>query len=256
MAATDAQSLLTAANCLRCFAASPTQLDLMELALLQQIQQNGISPPSPPVPPFYPSLYYQDFESGLEPSGWTVSGSAPVWNYHPALLGNYSLGLGYGTYSYAAYALSPTQATLYAFFWFRTNQLPSAQLNVVGFSTPAAFLLYLNSDGTLRIVESGGSSASTVGSIAINTTYKIWLRYSINTGGNNGVGSVAFSTSYPEPTSGNNFASYSGASGNTNAPAVRFLNPSSTVFSAGAQFVFDHFGLDTTDSMGNGWGGN
>jgi hypothetical protein len=65
-----------------------------------------------------------------------------------------------------------------------------------------------NTNGTLKFYQ-GTSIATTTDATANNTDYHIWFHFTSGSG--TGAGSVGFSTTTTEPTSGTKYASYTGA---------------------------------------------
>jgi len=101
------------------------------------------------------------------------------------------------------------QDTVYVHFKYRiATSVPGTSQPIMYFqlSTAAKMWVMFLTTGTLQI-SIGAKSATTVGTLAADTTYHIWAKYVKGTGAN-GVGSVAFSTNTTEPTSGDNFATF------------------------------------------------
>jgi len=106
---------------------------------------------------------------------------------------------------------SPTftaQDVLYTHVKFRIlTTVAIGTIQTIKLDAVAKQWIQLQATGALKVVQ-GAVSATTVGTLSANTTYHIWMRFTKGTGANS-VGSVAFSTDTTEPTSGNNFASFS-----------------------------------------------
>ncbi len=111
--------------------------------------------------------------------------------------------------------------------------------------TSQQFGIFVTTTGALRVF--GGTSATTVSTTSVGTTYHIWWRYTKGTG-SNAVAQVAFSTDGTEPTSGNAFASVTNGTSTTQGGRV-WVGYSST--NAGADFIYDNVLIDDADISSN-----
>lgn len=200
-----------------------------------------------------PNLCQQDFESGVRPPGWSTSGNAPQYNFVPALQGNFSLGLTTAP-DLASVKIAPVYE-LYIFFELLFTNNPVAgtphimELYVPGFFNSATVINELTlklSAGTIGVDDNTVNQAFTVSTLSINTLYYVWVHYIAGTGANS-FASVAFSTTLSEPTSGNNFASFSNGSDTRPIEAIMFRGDAATTT------VIDKVAAATMDIMASGW---
>lgn len=140
----------------------------------------------------------------VEPANSVVN---PAYATAP-LAGSQSLLLDINEYSLTVgvWASFTAQDTVYAYTMFRTNYDVGQDVILLQDSSGNALCRAYRTSGDVLKAWSSGSSPDTVATMAINTTYHVWMRYTKGTG-SNAVCSVAFSTDGTEPTSGNNFAS-------------------------------------------------
>jgi hypothetical protein len=181
----------------------------------------------------------QDFELGVAPPLWTDV-NAPDW-LGSAIAGKFSLRLSSNA-TWADWVSPVNYSELYTFFKFRVSALPGAQVNMFNFQTSAAatqLQVNLNSDGTINL-KHGTTSVTTVGAIAANTVYHFWIHYRAGSGAN-GVGSLGFSLTETEATSGNNFTS---TSAGTATGTIGLFDPENTSTAATFDFFFDKVRLD------------
>lgn len=102
---------------------------------------------------------------------------------------------------------------------FRNVQFLDASSNVLaGFA--------ITTDGNVVTLNGTQASSSSVGVVAVDTTYFYWFHYAAGSGAN-GVASVGFNSSASRPTSGNNFVSVSNGDSTANAARIR-LSPGIT----------------------------
>ncbi len=100
-----------------------------------------------------------------------------------------------------------TYSPAWATFQFRAASLPnSAGRTIFTFrnSTTTLLQIWFNNTGTLSAKQGSGTTATTSGTLSINTTYYIKVKYVAGSG--NGVATVAFSSNTIFPTSGPNYA--------------------------------------------------
>ncbi len=203
-----------------------------------------------------PDLLFQDFESGVQPPGWTNALGAPNYGFTPIPgYGTFSLGCARSS-SDTAYGSFPHTTEIFGFFVLYLGALNTVQTDFAGLyesGTNAAKLrILINGMGAppfnvLTVFDStGGTQASGTTSITINTVWYVWFHYRAGTGAN-ALCSIAYSTSLVEPTSGGGFASI--ATGNSIGAA------SSITFNGiviGDTTRYDHVGIATFD-MPTGW---
>lgn len=185
-------------------------------------------------------------ESGSEPAGWGHIGSGVNWNYTTTVLeGSKSLGI-LGTVDSAVTNVNFTaQTDLWVLFEFRVTALPGAVINGLGItdsSGNAICFTGLNSSGTFTVNIVGGGSATTVGTIAANTTY--WVKMRFKPSASSAIASIEFSTTGTFTGSGNNFATRSDVK-NVNPGGISLEN-----YSSGNTWIFDHGRVYNSD-LGN-----
>jgi len=150
------------------------------------------------------------------PSGWTDA-NAPNWDYTTtALQGSQSLNLTASSIS--SYKTFTDASSLDVYFLFRTDTLPGSASSMAALRTSADSALCIfrvNATGQVTVFANGADSTACATTMSINTTYHVWLTWNAS-----GTCSVAFSTDGVRPTSGNQFTSKTGGSGN--AGRLRF----------------------------------
>jgi hypothetical protein len=127
-------------------------------------------------------------------------------------------------------------------FLFRFTALPTTLTQVAqirnGFDVLARLqLLY---DGTFYVQATGGSAVQTVGTLSVNTTYRIWLEYTKGTG-SDALAKVYFSTDNTKPASGNNVAQSTNGTVTENADSFYLL---ATKDGTGQKHYFDEVRVD------------
>ena len=85
-----------------------------------------------------------------------------------------------------------------------------------------------NSDGTVRITQ-GAATATTVGTLDEDTTYHVWWYYNDDSGPDDGIARVAFSTDGTKPTSGDNFAEATGGTQTVDVDNIEIGNITSGI---------------------------
>ncbi len=166
-------------------------------------------------------LIFQNFESTGYDNGetWTETG---VWypDYTTTvLLGSQSLMAN--TSNPSNYTTFSAQSTAHAFCMFRLSALPSAVNSVFGLRSGTTLVtgFRVNSGGSITLyANSADSSASSV-SLAINTTYYVWLTHV-----SGGTCVLAMSTTTTKPSadgSGNVYLTRTGAASNVDRIDVR-----------------------------------
>lgn len=111
-------------------------------------------------------------------------------------------------------------------FWFRRADL-NGTCNV-----------YINTSGTIRIVGSG--LATSVGAMAVDTTYHCWFHYKKGTGAN-AIVDFAFSTTGIRPTSGDFFVQLTGQTMTVDT-AVFSIGRDTDIFTS--EYIFDKVRVD------------
>lgn len=103
-------------------------------------------------------------------------------------------------------ALSAVDA-IYSYFLFRTTALPTTIMSIYLVQTGATVIgrIYVVPDGRMGARQGAGTTAYTVNTVSLNTTYHVWFKYAKSTS-SNGIATVGFSTDGTKPASGNGFA--------------------------------------------------
>lgn len=169
-------------------------------------------------------LMSEDFESGVQPALWTDT-NLPDFAGTPAILGSFSLHLS-ANGTWADYVMPVSQNEVYCFFKFRMSALPPGITNIFNFQTAGSVTVLevdCNATGTITM-KHGTTSLTTTGAISANVVYNFWVHYKAGSGAN-GIGSVGFSTTETETTSGANFVSTSAGTGTA---AVGLFDPENT----------------------------
>lgn len=208
-------------------------------------------------------LLYEDFENpdayGYDLVGWAGEVIVPGVinpNYTATVLfGNQSLLLDEANDD-PVYTTNSFTATdhIWTAFMFRPTNIPdSADTSVIRFTAAndaCQFRFTLNSDGEPRVqFGCSGSAFGTTATMAVNTTYIVWIEYD-NDNGANAVLTLAFSTNGIRPTSGDNFVTATGAQTATQASRVMIGRPGSENGSE-IDFIIDHLLVD--DVQINDW---
>lgn len=192
---------------------------------------------------------------GFEGTGYdNGEGTAPFWyesgsvdtEFSTAgfgMVGSNCLELdGSSTSSETGYYTFTGVDDVYAWFYFRTTELPTTISQVAalqtGFTRNGS--LSVLSDGRLTVKAIGGNSAETIGTLSVNTTYQIWLEYEKGTG-SDAVSRVFFSTDGTKPASGNNTASSTDGTGTAQSTAAyMYVDKDGTA----QKHYFDEFHVD------------
>lgn len=157
-------------------------------------------------------LVNQNFEGTGYDNGETWTGSATGSSivdpdYSAVVLNDFqSLRLKWATNGVETVTDITAQDEVYAYFRLRPITIDTSfNFVIFSFNQGATIRghLSVNTDKTLRV--SLNTVASTVGAVATNTTYHVWLHYKKGSGAN-AIMDVGFSTDGTRPTSGNNFA--------------------------------------------------
>ena len=192
-----------------------------------------------------PDLFSENFDVGTQPSGWDNVGS-PTWNYTPALLGNYSLGVTNGAYAYSPAFSAASSIHVFSYFWYTNSTafVPILYLNKAAGSSEVT--LFIDGSGKIYLYDNGSHNASPSGTVSQNTLVYIWLYYAAGTGAN-GTLTISWSNSLSEPTSGANYATISTSSA-VNAITRIECGGSASV----AHLAWDHLAA-ATFTMPHGW---
>lgn len=164
-------------------------------------------------------LVEEDCEGTGTPAGW-VDTSTPNWdNVAVVLRGTQSVALDsnneYTTKTFTG------QGTVNVFFRFQLTDMPASYVTIFKIldSTPATVLsLRVYSTGAIRIYHGTINASSGAGVIAADTTYYVWITYTKDPGGGNGVASVTVETSAIKGTAD---ASIANGDATTDADRIR-----------------------------------
>ncbi len=186
-------------------------------------------------------LINEGFESGSQPAGWSSNNSMnvpPDWGNTTSpspLAGSKSLYLTGGDSEALVSFTAGSPMELYCLF--RLDTLNSGTTFPFGFVTSGAAnnlaFIGVTTSGTLSIYFNSVHTGESVGTIAVNTTYHLWLRYVKGTGAN-AFASVEFSTNGTRSGSGNNYLSASNGDSTADAGFVNF-----SCYNNGQQWI-DH----------------
>jgi hypothetical protein len=201
-----------------------------------------------------PDIYYQDFESGTKPTGWSDYSyhSAAVYNYTPPLLGSYSLGLhGVGSNpSSALYTLNIPTNEIYIFYELNPLRTIDYQTILMLKDNAGSDILSLRWKGGSSGVnlydgnsQNGVSPSATMSTTATNY---VWIHYKIGNG-SNGQYSIGFSSTMTEPTSGAYYAGRENGTNQSQVASIRFQTADGEYTN-----IVDHIGI-ATFAMPNGW---
>jgi hypothetical protein len=189
-------------------------------------------------------LVNEDAEGTGTPSGWTDSGTID-WDYTTTVItGAQSLHLPPASSNTTKYSLSAT-GEVWARFKIRQDKTGSVT-RIMQFNGSSTERMYVGiATNALRITH-GSATATTVSTMAANTTYNVWVRYKKGTGAD-GEGTIAFSTTNTEPTTGNDFASLTTGSSTGD---VDEWGPFNQDAPGGTALIFDDLTLDDV-AIGN-----
>jgi len=183
----------------------------------------------------------EDCEGTGTPTGWSDSNTVNWDETGVVLAGSQSLSID---------GQNPIGSTVYAFsalgeVWVRLKyRCPLASwVTVISIrsSTTDLAKLRILSDGTVRIYCGANYSAAATKLVDSEST-NIWLHYVKGTGAN-AFASVGFSTGDTEPTSGDNYASYSSGSITDDADNLYLGNPGTA---GGYKMYFDSITINNS----------
>jgi hypothetical protein len=199
-------------------------------------------------------LLFEDFEN---PTGYDLAGWAEDIGPGGVVNEDYTATVLYGTQSLfidepnddQAYTTNSFAANdrVWMAFRFRPTNIPdTADTGVIRLTDSAnacQFRFTLNSDGEPRVqFGCGGTAFQPSATMAVNTTYTVWIEY-WNDNGPNAYLSMAFSTGSVRPTSGSNFVEATGAQTATQVSRVLVGRPGSENGSE-IDFIIDHLLID------------
>ncbi len=168
-------------------------------------------------------IYQQDFESGVEPAGWSHVGTV-AYNYATApapLRGSFSLGLASGANATYIYS-SPISSDIYGFFEQADPNQNDTVLYVFDGSGNVAF--YIDNGGGHIRINHGSANAFTSTIYSAPSVLYIWFHYlPASGGGGNGVAEVWVSTTTTKPANGS--ADYAGLTTGTSTFSSQWFRP-------------------------------
>lgn len=156
----------------------------------------------------------ENFEAaGYDVAGWTETqtGSSDIDpDYTGTVLqGSQSLRFvkAAASTAYTTNFLGCVQQEVWVYFLLRPVDIEAGVTRTIASlrtNTTDWVNLQITSTGALRA--QSGVTITTVGTMSEGTTYHVWIHYKADSGPNNGVIDIGFSTDGIKPTSGNNFA--------------------------------------------------
>lgn len=199
-----------------------------------------LTPTSGAAAPTY--LVKQDFEGAGYDNGetWTENAS-PNEDYttSPAPLAG-SQSWQTAAVGGEAYTSFTGQSTCYAYAMFNFSALDNAvevfEIRDSGGTYVTRIRIF--SDGSVRAINFASGTTSAAGTIAINTTYHMWIKYVKGTGANS-TSDVWISTTSTKP--GSPTISVSGAGSNTDAARVAVMGWN------GGNYIWDKIRIDDAD---------
>lgn len=190
-----------------------------------------------------PYLFEEDFEAPGYEHTWTeqVLGSSGINDtFQPALVGDYSLSItNVANIAYTSADLGVVgQDEVWAYFVVKPVQILAAeavifQLLDVGNANQISIRV-TGAAGQLKARFSAAAQVTTVNGMSAGTTYGVWVHWRKGTGAD-GFGSVGFSTTGTEPTSGNNYAEYTNSGSIQDVKLVSF----GSLASINQTYIFD-----------------
>lgn len=221
-------------------------LGVLWLAAQPAYVREMVSPRRPVATASY--LIKQDFEGTGYDNGetWTEAGTAtPDEDYTGvALAGSQSLRVVTTSATSRSSVSFSAAGTVEVYFLFRPvvasaeAGLTIVQLRSADDAAEAIRLRWLSS-GRLDVRAGGGTVASPVTVLSVDTTYHVWVRFVVGTGAN-AVATVAFSTTGTRPSSGNEFAQTSNGTATANAGILRL----GTITTTTVEMIFDKVRVD------------
>lgn len=176
-------------------------------------------------------LLYEDFDpTGYEQTGWSeyVPAGATVDedSTSPLLRGAQSLMIVYASGNPNTNHTFTASGTVYAHFLFRTSDAtPSADTTIFSLREGSTQRMYVALEPLGRLlVGDSGVSAQTTSSLADNTTYHVWVRYTKGTG-SNAIYSVEFTdnTTLSPSGSGSAFVTTTAGTSTTDVNTAYFI---------------------------------
>ncbi len=171
-------------------------------------------------------LITEGFEAGTEPSGW--SNSSAVYNFTPALVGNFSLHIpAAGNSETSSFS---SQAALNVFFTIKFGANPGSSANAISLRDPTGVTvvgLEYRSSGALHLITDSGNQAVSITGPTPGTQYFYWIDFTQGSGSNE-VANLYTSTTTTKPGS-----------------------PDATITNGTSTLAIDHirfFGPDTSDT--------
>lgn len=208
------------------------------------------------VPYASPYLLEQDFEgTGYDNGGgWTEGGVVNVNEDYTSTIIDGSQSLNVALTASTGYTESPDVVVgggriLYGYLKLRFASLPASSMSLFAMYDTAnnqCLRVRLSSTGTLGVLPGVGTEVTTVGTLAINTTYHVWFSASAR-GVETALAStarVSFSTDGVRPTSGDNYAIDDDAGGATDDPSS--LRIGTLVSSTTVDVIYDKVRLNNS----------
>lgn len=161
-------------------------------------------------------LYQTDFPGTSVPAGFSTNPTVTVGS-------NLLNCLNDGAEAFADNLIT-SQNEVWVYFQLIVNSSVGDPPRIFGLFDPgfSNVQLYVDLAGNkFNVYDSGGLVATTTNTWTTATTYNIWIHYKKVTVANDGIASVAFSTTTTEPTSGSNF--FAGVTNAVSTSAVTSL---------------------------------
>lgn len=163
-------------------------------------------------------FFQEFFEAPGYENTWTTNGTGGTINPDNSsspLQGSYSFSISLSTDNVGVRSTftAGAKTTIHGFFMFRFSNKPGTggDEDFIALNSSGSKVLYVFLAGgdTLKVATglSGADQATTVDTVANNTTYYCWWSYIAGSGAN-GFFSIAFSTTPIKPTSGDGYAEY------------------------------------------------
>jgi hypothetical protein len=191
----------------------------------------------------------EDFTGTGAPTNWT-SGGTPNYDATDADFGSCLACLGATNTAadqrakYNPPSSATTATELYVKLKITDLTNTDQPLVVMVNGATALATVHIYSNGKITVKNAGGTESSqTVGTMAVNTVYHLWMRHQKSSGANDAFVSVGFSTDTTRPTSGDNYVSSNNGT-NTGVPNQFDLRGDGSGSTANSNDVyFDSFKL-------------